>query len=179
MVGSVVSKFDLSLPGLSTKVVQYWFCIWMGLVVNLLRPGQMCPHYADDIFKYIFLIENVWVSLKISIKFILEVRINNIPALVHIMAWCRPGDKSLFELKMVSLLTQICVTWPQWVKWLNRALNAYGCKCHKNTITVILNYSSYRGYLEYKLNPIVDLNSRCTLTSEKPHCIQGQHMAML
>ena len=31
------------------------------------------------------------------------------------MAWRRPGDKSLSELMMVSLLTHICVTRPQWV----------------------------------------------------------------
>ena len=31
------------------------------------------------------------------------------------MAWCRPGDKPLSELLMVSLLMHICVTWPQWV----------------------------------------------------------------
>ena len=40
----------------------------------------------------------------------------NIPALVQIMAWRRPGDKPLSEPMMVSLLTHICVTRPQWVK---------------------------------------------------------------
>ena len=39
--------------------------------------------------------------------------INNIPALVQIMAWCRPGDKSLSEPMMVILLMHICVTQPQ------------------------------------------------------------------
>ena len=38
---------------------------------------------------------------------------NNIPALVQIMAWCRPGDKALSEPMMVSLLTYICVSRPQ------------------------------------------------------------------
>ena len=31
------------------------------------------------------------------------------------MAWCWPGDKPLSEPMMVSLLTHICVTRPQWV----------------------------------------------------------------
>ena len=31
------------------------------------------------------------------------------------MAWRRPGDKPLSEPMMVSLLTHICVTQPQWV----------------------------------------------------------------
>ena len=51
-----------------------------------------------------------------SLKFVPKVRINNIPSLVQIMAWRRPGDKPLSEPMMVSLLTQICVTRPQWVK---------------------------------------------------------------
>ena len=41
--------------------------------------------------------------------------INNIPALVQKMAWRRLGDKSLSEQMMISFLTHICVTWPQWV----------------------------------------------------------------
>ena len=38
---------------------------------------------------------------------------NNIPSLVQIMDWRRPGDKPLSEPMMVSLLTHICVTRPQ------------------------------------------------------------------
>ena len=52
-------------------------------------------------------------SLKISLKFVPTVRINNIPAVVQIMAWRRPGDKPLSEPMTVSLLTHKCVTRPQ------------------------------------------------------------------
>ena len=41
--------------------------------------------------------------------------INNIPALVQIMAWRRSGDEPLYGPMMVSLLTHICVTRPQCV----------------------------------------------------------------
>ena len=41
--------------------------------------------------------------------------INKISALVQIMTWRRSGDKPLSEPMMVSLLTHICVTRPQWV----------------------------------------------------------------
>ena len=41
--------------------------------------------------------------------------INNIPALAQMMAWRQPGDKPLSKLMMVSLMTHICVTRPQWV----------------------------------------------------------------
>ena len=84
--------------------------------INTLRPRQNDRHFPDDIFKCIFLNEDVWIALKISLKFVLKVRINNIPALVQIMAWRRPGDKPLSETMMVSLPTHICVTRPQWVK---------------------------------------------------------------
>ena len=39
----------------------------------------------------IFLNENVEISIKISLKFVPKGLINNIPALVRIMAWRRPG----------------------------------------------------------------------------------------
>ena len=39
--------------------------------------------------------ENVRISISISLKFVPEGPINNIPALVQIMAWRRPGHKPL------------------------------------------------------------------------------------
>ena len=68
--------------------------------VNTLRPRQNGRHFAD-IFKCIFLNENVWISLKISLKFVPKGSINNIPALVQIMAWCHSGDKPLSEPMML------------------------------------------------------------------------------
>ena len=49
--------------------------------------------------------KNIWISINISLKFVTKVRINNIPALVQIMARHRPGDKPLCDPMMVSLLT--------------------------------------------------------------------------
>ena len=84
--------------------------------VNTLRPRQNCHHFADDTFNRIFVNENVRISIKFSLKFVPKGPINNILASVQIMAWRRPGDKPLSEPVMVSLLTHICVTLPQWVK---------------------------------------------------------------
>ena len=53
-----------------------------------------------DIFKCIFLNENVQILIKISLKFVPKGPINNIPALVQIMACCRPGDNPLSEPMM-------------------------------------------------------------------------------
>ena len=85
---------------------------------NTLRWRQNGRHFADDTFKRIFLNENVIISTEISLKFVPKGPINNIPALVQIMAWRRSGDKPLSEPVMVSLLTHICVTRPQWVNWV-------------------------------------------------------------
>ena len=83
--------------------------------INTLRPRQNGRHFADDTFNHIFVNENARISIKFSLKFVPKGPINNIPALVQIMAWRHPGDKPLSEPVMVSLLTHICVTRPQWV----------------------------------------------------------------
>ena len=84
-------------------------------LVNTLKPRRNEQHFADDIFKRIFVNENVWISITISLNLVPKGPINNILALVQIMAWRRPGDKPLSETMMVRLLTHICVTRPQWV----------------------------------------------------------------
>ena len=61
----------------------------------------MAAFFADDIFTCIFVNENIWASIKISLKFVPKGLINNIPALVQIMAWRRLGDKPLSEAVMV------------------------------------------------------------------------------
>ena len=38
--------------------------------VNTLRPRQNGHHFPEDIFKWIFLNENVWISINISWKFV-------------------------------------------------------------------------------------------------------------
>ena len=87
-------------------------------VINTLRPRQNGRHFPNDIFKCIFLNDNIKISIKISLKFVPKGPVKYIPALVQIMAWRRPGDKPFSEPMMISLLTHICVTLPQWVKCL-------------------------------------------------------------
>ena len=112
-IGLVMADQILSTQAPSHYLNQSW--------LNSLRPRPNRRHFADDIFKCIFENENEWISARISLKFVPKVQINNIPALVQIMAWRRPGDKPLSEPTLVSLLTHICVTRPQWVK-VNRIL---------------------------------------------------------
>ena len=95
-------------------------CQQISLSVNTLRPRQHGRHFADDTFKRIFLNENVIISIKILLMFVIKDPINNIPALVQIMAWRRPGDKPLSKPMLVFVPTHICVTRPQWVNWLRQ-----------------------------------------------------------
>ena len=47
---------------------------------NTLRPRQNGRHFADDMFKCIFLNENVWIPIEISPKFVPKGSMNNNPA---------------------------------------------------------------------------------------------------
>ena len=86
---------------------------------NTSRPRQNDRYFSDDNFKGIFLNENIYILINMSLKFVPNGPINNIPSLDQIMACHRPGDKPLSEALMVCLLTHICVTWPQSVNYLN------------------------------------------------------------
>ena len=95
------------------------YFIWRShFAFNTLRPRHKGRHFTDDVFKCIFFNENVWIALKISLKFVSKGPINNIPSSVQIMAWRRPGRKPLSELMLVSLVTHICVTRPQWASMI-------------------------------------------------------------
>ena len=127
-----------------------------GSCVNTLRPRQNGRRFTDDIFKCIYLNQNVWIPIKISLKFVPKAPINNILALVQTMAWRRPGDKPLSEPMVVSLQTHICVTRPQWVNSkhgfhnLVFHYNSYGsmavlsCKWHTQFIYLSTNKANPR-----------------------------------
>ena len=79
--------------------------------LNTLRPRLNGCHFPDNIFKCFLLNENVWIPIKILLKFVPKGPINNTPVLVQIMAWCLSGAEPLSELVKVSFPTR-----PQWVK---------------------------------------------------------------
>ena len=136
---------------ISNFVVQLKY-IHMGLTFNTLRPRQNGRHFADNIFRYIFFTENAWIPIKISLTFVPKGRINNIPALVQIMAWHHPGDKPLSEPMMVSLPMHICVTQPQWV---NRAIgdveesHPLWCYYHQSITLLAIIVIFSNNFLEY------------------------------
>ena len=123
-------------------------------LVNTLRSRQNGRHFADDIFKCIFLNENVSISIKISLKFVRKGPMDNIPALVQIMAWRRLGDKPLYEPMLVSLLTHTCVTRPQCSK--KEDYHAYGV--HQNRKREI--EGEMRMITPYRLTPGPSFNTK-------------------
>ena len=56
---------------------------WVTVIPQLLIVGH---HFSDDIFKCIFFNENCFIFIKISLKYVLKGPIDNISALVQIMA---------------------------------------------------------------------------------------------
>ena len=109
--------------------------------INTLRPRQNGRHFPDDIFKWIFLNENVWISINISLKFVPKGPINNNPT----FAWGRPGDKPFSEPMMARLSTHICVNRPQSVKITNMyvCLFVYICICcvYSQLNQTVVNFS--------------------------------------
>ena len=100
--------------------------------INTLRPRQDGRFFADDVLKCIFLNENVLILLKIPQKFVPKGPINNIPALVQIMAWHRPGDKPLSELMLVFVPTHIYMRHLASMSWKGNTLVYIAVMIHAN-----------------------------------------------
>ena len=113
---NVLKHLIISVNCMSGQALQGSINIYFAF--NTLRQRQNGCYFPDDIFKCIFLNENVWIAIKISLKFVPKGPISNIAALVEIMASRWPGHKLFSEPMEVSLLTRICVTRPQWVNYL-------------------------------------------------------------
>ena len=163
--------------------------VFISSVVNTLRPRQNGRHFADDTFKCIFMNQNVNISFKISLKVVPRGPINNIPALVQIMAWRRQGDKPLSEPMMIRLLTHICVTRPQWVKhfihqqrsicleppdcllWLGDAsLRSCGTKSHNNLLSMVTCNVPLYDYAYYDHDNIQLTAPGLPISSSWQHC---------
>ena len=135
---------------ISTEFTEYYHCclntVFFSIQkrVNKLRPRQNGRYSADDIFKCIFMNGNVWIVIKMSLNFFSKGRSNNIPAVVQIMAWRRPGDKPLSEPIMVRLPTHICVTRPQYFRQ-QYFRHRYYCQSSQSMCDHIYNFWQIKG----------------------------------
>ena len=87
-------------------------CVGQFRSFNTFVLRQNSCHFAGDIFKCIFLNENVSISIEIQLKFV-----HSIPVLVQIMARRRPGGEPSLESVMVRLLKHICQLVVHWEMW--------------------------------------------------------------
>ena len=73
--------------------------LWVAMANGQLGScGRL--NFEDDIFKRIFLNENVAISFQISLTFVPRGPIDNKSVLVQVMAWRQTGDKPLPEPRL-------------------------------------------------------------------------------
>ena len=99
---TMISPVDSSLSDSDAELWCFLHLSLHTLVFNSSPPEQNGRHFTDDIFKGIFLNQNVRISVKISLKFAPKASIDNKSALFQVMAWRQTGDKPLPE----PMLTQ-------------------------------------------------------------------------
>ena len=100
-------KLDLRSVRKSRPQTLFW--------LNTLRGRDKMAATSQTTFSSAFSWMKIY-KFRLGLKFVPKDPINNIAALVQIIAWRRPGDQLLSEPMMASLLTHICVTRSQWVK---------------------------------------------------------------
>ena len=123
-IGQNVVFYNLSNKTISIRLQPYLCCFsvtqWgiIELMCNLTHWGRdkVAAIFQKTLSKCIFFSKNVLILLRISLRFVPNGPINNIPALFQIIAWRRPGDKPLSKPMVVGLLAHICDTRSQWVK---------------------------------------------------------------
>ena len=102
----------------SAHVYRLWLVADNMADIKTLRPRQNGCHFPNGIFKRIF---SEFKMCKFPQKFVPKGPMNNMPALVQIMAWRRTGDKPLSEPMMVRSPTHTGVIWPEWVNFAKSA----------------------------------------------------------
>ena len=95
---AVYSKSEINM-----HMVHAFLCFVVFGTVNTLRPTENGRRLADDTFKRISLNENVEISIKISLKFIPNSPIENIPALAYICDLCNLNLPISFRVTSLKL----------------------------------------------------------------------------
>ena len=78
--------------------------------INSSSPGQNVRHFADNIFKCIFMNEKSCILDWISLKFIPKGPTDKKSTLVQVMTWHWIGNKPLPEQMLSSSLMHLCGT---------------------------------------------------------------------
>ena len=96
--------------------INYFQFLWRVSLTHL-PLDKMAAILADDNLKCNFLDENNRIPIRISLKFVPMSPIDNKPALVQVIAWCRIGDKPLPELMLIQFTDAYMRHRGRWVNW--------------------------------------------------------------
>ena len=86
--------------------------LWKLITLQLRQNGR---HFPDAIFTCILVNDKFCILIAAWLEFVPKIPINNIPALVQIMALRRQATGNYLNQCWPGLLTHICVTRPHWV----------------------------------------------------------------
>ena len=100
---SGVTKFGNIGPLIARFMGPTWGPPRSDMLIHLLLD-KMTAILADDNFKCIFLNEDDWIPIRISLKFVPRSAIDNKPALVQEMAWRRTGHMPVSELMLAQFI---------------------------------------------------------------------------
>ena len=107
--GSTAPRNASIVTHLQNQEIQSYWILTHWSRDNMAAISQTTPSKA---FLWVKMLE---FRFNLSLKFVTQGLINKVTTLVQIMAWRRPGNKPLSELRPLSFLTHICVTRPQCV----------------------------------------------------------------
>ena len=115
----------LCIPRIKNTEISYVLCD--GIAIGRYTLTHWGRDTMDAIPQTTFSSAFSWRKMfEFRLKFVPKGAINNIPALVQIMAWRRSGDKPLSEPIMVGSPALICVTRPRWVNVSTTTLRLLG-----------------------------------------------------
>ena len=91
-------------------------------------------HFSVGIFKPILFYENCCIFIQILLKFVLKCPIYNEPSLVHVMAWCQTGNRSLSDPLNEMQISWFWWEFPHWLLW--KLMNQFPdvCLCVRDSM---------------------------------------------
>ena len=93
-----------------------------GCLINTLRPGQNGRRCADDILKCTFLNENIWISVKISLKVVPKVR--------YIYIYIYRERERLMNLPFGECHRTSLMDSQHWISWWRRQATSHYLSQH-------------------------------------------------
>ena len=104
----------------------------------------MAAILVNDIFKYIFLNETDRIPIQVSLIYVFRSPVDNKPALVQIMAWCRRGDKPISEPILTQFIdAYIFGTRGRWVNIDKAGKPPWFLDCLKKALHVLVYLRTY------------------------------------